>query len=98
MPFLFFGVDVPFSAALLYVPILMVAVTLPLTPIGLGTRDALAVQFFAPYVQAATEAERIAAVAASTMATAVALILLEAALGLLLLRSATRRIQVEPGR
>ena len=98
VPFLMFGVDVPFSAALLYVPILMVAVTLPLTPIGLGTRDALAVQFFAPYVQAATEAERIAAVAASTMATAVALILLEAALGLALLRSATRRIDVGPGR
>jgi len=96
VPFLFFGVDVPLSVALLYVPILMVAVTLPLTPIGLGTRDALAVQFFAPYVQASTEAERVAAVAASTMTTAVALIVLEAGLGLLLLRSATRHIEGGP--
>lgn len=98
VPFLFFGVDVPLSAALVYVPILMVVVTLPLTPLGVGTRDALAATFFARYVDASTEAERIAAVAASTTTFAVALVLLEAALGLALLRSATRRIEVGPGR
>ncbi|MCA9622182.1 MAG: flippase-like domain-containing protein [Myxococcales bacterium] len=94
VPFLFFGVEVPLSAALIYVPVLMVVVTLPLTPLGVGTRDALAATFFAQYVNAPTEAERLAAVAASTTTVAVTLVVLEAALGLVLLRSATRRIEI----
>jgi hypothetical protein len=98
VPFLFFGVDVPFTTALVYVPILMVVVTLPLTPLGVGTRDALAATFFVEFVVAPTEAERLAAVAASTTTMAVALVLLEAALGLALLRAATRKIDVSPGR
>ena len=90
VPFLFFGVDVPLTAALGTIPIIMVAVTLPLTPLGVGTRDALAASFFAGYASGPNEPERLAAVAASTATVAVALVVVEAALGLLLLRKASR--------
>jgi hypothetical protein len=92
LPFWFFGVRVPLTAALIYVPILVVGVTLPVTPLGLGTRDALATAFFERYAEGGTEAERLAAVAASTTATVVALLVVEAALGTLLLRRASRML------
>ncbi|MFO0760344.1 MAG: lysylphosphatidylglycerol synthase domain-containing protein [Byssovorax sp.] len=44
--FLAFGIDIPIRAALAYVPLIMVAVSLPITPQGFGTRDMLAVVFF----------------------------------------------------
>jgi hypothetical protein len=90
VPFLFFGVDIPLPVALGTIPIIMVAVTLPLTPLGVGTRDALAATFFASYASGSSEPERLAAVAASTATFAVALVVVEAALGLALLRRASR--------
>jgi hypothetical protein len=89
LPFWFFGVHVPLSAALTYVPLLMVAVTLPLTPVGLGTRDALAARFFEPYATGA-HAERLGAIAACTTATVGTIILVEVALGLVLSAAAAR--------
>jgi hypothetical protein len=88
LPFRFFGVQIPLSAALTYVPILMVAVTLPVTPQGFGTRDVLAATFFEPFAPGDTHAERLAALAAATTSFGVALTLLEALLGLILLRRA----------
>jgi hypothetical protein len=90
LPFWFFDVRVPFGDALRYVPIVMVAVTLPITPQGFGTRDALAAAFFERYAQAPSEQERLAAVAAATTSTLVALLVCEGVLGLLLLRRAMR--------
>jgi len=92
LPFWFFGVKVPVREAVSYVPILMVAVTLPITPQGFGTRDALAALFFEKFAALPTQEERLAAIAASTTATAVALLVVEAALGLLLLPRATRMV------
>ena len=89
VPFLFFGVDIPLASALAYVPILMVAVTLPLTPAGLGTRDALAATFFEGFVAAATHEERLAAIAAATATTVAAITIIDILLGLLLLPAAT---------
>ncbi|WP_234022843.1 lysylphosphatidylglycerol synthase domain-containing protein [Sorangium cellulosum] len=88
LPFWFFGVRIPVGAALTYIPILMVAVTLPLTPQGFGTRDVLAAALFERFAAGATREERLAAIAASTTAWAVAITLVEAALGLALLRVA----------
>lgn len=88
IPFAFFGVDVPFGSALVYVPILMVGVTLPITPQGLGTRDLLAAMFFERFAQGATHEERLAAIVASTTSWVVAFTLTEALFGLLLLRKA----------
>jgi hypothetical protein len=88
LPFWFFGVDIPFASALVYVPILMVGVTLPITPQGLGTRDLLAVTFFERFAAGATHEARLAAIAAATTSWVIALTLADALLGLVLLRRA----------
>jgi hypothetical protein len=88
LPFSFFGVDIPVVAALTYVPIMMVAVTLPITPQGVGTRALLALTFFARFAPGATPAEQAAAIAAATTSFEVAFTLVEALLGLVLLRRA----------
>jgi hypothetical protein len=88
LPFPFFGVHVPAGPALTYVPILMVAATLPITPQGFGTRDVLAGAFFAAYAPGETQADRLAAIAAATTSFAVAITLMQALLGLVLLRRA----------
>ncbi|MFT3766968.1 MAG: hypothetical protein QM820_15840 [Minicystis sp.] len=88
LPFRFFGVDIPFMSALTYVPILMVGVTLPITPQGVGTRDLIAVTFFEKFAPFPTHEERLAAIAAATTSWVVAFTLTEALFGLLLLRRA----------
>jgi hypothetical protein len=89
MSFRFFGVAIPAGAALAYVPILMVVVTLPLTPQGFGTRDLVAATLFLRFVAGSGEAERRATIAAATASWGVVLTVLEAVMGLLLLRRAT---------
>jgi len=86
LPFWFFGVRIPFAAAAMYVPVVMVAVTLPLTPQGFGTRDVLAATFFERFAPGGSEPERLAALAASTTAWGVSITLVEIVLGLVLLR------------
>jgi hypothetical protein len=88
LPFSFFGVHVPLGTALTYVPIMMVAVTLPITPQGVGTRALLAVAFFSHFAPGSTPAEQAAPIAAATTSFEVAFTLVEALLGLLLLRRA----------
>lgn len=88
LPFRFFGLDIPLQAALTYVPILMVVVTLPITPQGVGTRDLVAFTFFAAYAPGETADEKRAAIVAVTTCSVVAMALAEAAVGLLLLRRA----------
>ncbi|WP_437501829.1 lysylphosphatidylglycerol synthase transmembrane domain-containing protein [Sorangium sp. So ce1099] len=95
LPFGLFGVHIPLGAALTYIPILMVAVTLPLTPQGFGTRDVLAAALFERFAAGATREERLAAVAATTTTWAVALTLVEAALGLALLRGALPHMEAK---
>ena len=93
VPFLFFRVDIPFPSAVAYIPILMVAVTLPITPQGLGTRDLLAAQFFEKFAPGATQEERLASLAASTTSWVVATVLVEALIGLLLMRLAVPKLE-----
>jgi hypothetical protein len=99
LPFRFFEVDIPLGEALPKIPLLMVAVTLPITPAGLGTRDLVAPRLFEAFARGATHEERLAAIAASTLSWAVAITLLEALLGLLLLRRGFggRAAPIEPG-
>ncbi len=49
LPFRLFGVEIPLSDALALVPPMMFIAALPLTPQGVGTRDALAVYLFSGY-------------------------------------------------
>jgi hypothetical protein len=80
--FLFFDVRIPFSHALGSIPVLMVVVTLPITPQGIGTRDVLAAFFYERFAAGATEPQRLSAIAAATATWAVAVTLIDAALGL----------------
>lgn len=95
LSFRFFGVDVPPGAALSYIPILMVVVTLPITPQGFGTRDVVAATLLLPFALGATDDERRAAIAAATASWGAVLTVVEAALGLLLLRRATKLLETE---
>jgi hypothetical protein len=92
IPFRFFGVNIPIEEAIKLVPVLMVAVTLPITPHGVGTRDLLAATFFEAFAAGATHEERLAALAAATTSWAVASTLFEALVGLVLMRKALPRI------
>ncbi len=90
LPFWFFGVKIPFSNALMTIPIVMVVVTLPISPQGLGPRDMLAPFFYLRFAPGATDDARRAALAAATTSWAVAFTLVEILVGVSLLRWAVR--------
>lgn len=90
--FLFFHVDIPLGTAAVYLPILLVAVTLPITPQGAGTRDAIAGVFFASFAPGATEAERAANVAASTATWTISNTIMCIVMGLVCGRIVSRRL------
>ena len=96
LPFFFFGVKIPLSTALVYMPIIMFVVGLPVAPLGLGTRDALVAEFFQDYaVTAQTADERLGVLAASTVAVAVAVAIFGALVGVVMMRYALRLIPRE---
>lgn len=97
LQFAFFGVEIPVGAALSYVPVLMVAVTLPITPQGFGTRDLVAASLFAGFAPGVDEEARRATIAAATLSWGVVLTVLEAGLGLVLIRRATRLLEGRSG-
>ena len=92
VPFLFFDVTIPLSAALTYIPILMVASTLPLTPQGVGTRDVLAAVLFEGFAAGETSEQRLAAIAAATASFAVVITLIEVVIGAILMRLVLPRL------
>ncbi len=94
--FKFFRVDIPVGTAMVYLPILLVAVTLPITPQGAGTRDAIAGVFFASYAQGATDAERTANVAASTATWTITNTIMCILMGLICSRVVSRRLSDLP--
>jgi hypothetical protein len=97
LPFHFFGIAIPLAEALTYVPIIMVAVTLPITPQGFGTRDVLAATFFASrVVDAASPEQCLAVVAAATMTQGVVITLIGLAIGVVLMPRALRFRQSGP--
>jgi hypothetical protein len=77
VPFLFLGVDIPLTHALALIPALMLVVSLPVSPQGIGTRDVFAQQLFVSYASGTFE-ERSAAVAAATLTWACAITLVQA--------------------
>ncbi|MFO0547857.1 MAG: lysylphosphatidylglycerol synthase domain-containing protein [Polyangiaceae bacterium] len=91
--YLFFGVKVPIGVALVYLPIMLVATTLPITPQGFGTRETLAQAFFAAYAAGATDAERLGRLTAATTAWGVAITLSGILLGLVCSQVVSRRLQ-----
>lgn len=99
--FLFFHIDIPLSTALVYMPILLVVVTLPITPQGAGTRDAAAGLFFGMFADGANEGERLANVAAATTSWTVSNTIMAALMGLVgsrLVGKWLRQVDVEDAR
>ncbi len=91
LAFRFFAVDIPFGVASRFVPILMVLVTLPITPQGVGTRDAFVAAVFENFAPGATSGERLARLGAATVSWAVALTLGEVVFGMALMRRVLRQ-------
>jgi Lysylphosphatidylglycerol synthase TM region len=93
LPFSFFGVNIPPREALIYIPILMVVITLPIAPQGMGTRDLFVATYLEAFAPGATHQERLTALAAATTSWLVAFTLVEGLLGLFLLRRALPTIE-----
>ncbi|NUO49063.1 MAG: hypothetical protein HOV80_09430 [Polyangiaceae bacterium] len=90
--FFFFDVNIPAGTALIYLPIVLVATTLPIAPQGFGTREALSVLFFSSFAAGSTEAERNARVAACSTSWGVATTLFAVILGVICGRIVSRRL------
>ena len=71
LPLHWFGVAIPLADALVVVPPVVLVSALPVTPQGVGTRDALAVFLFQKFAAPGIDAE--AQIAAATLSWAVAL-------------------------
>lgn len=98
---LFFRINIPLPTALVYMPILLVVVTLPITPQGAGTRDTAAGVFFGMFAEGSTDSERLANVAAATTTWTVSNTIMCAILGLIGSRFVAkwlRQVDVEEAR
>ncbi len=92
VPFSFFGVKIPLTDALAYIPVVMLVTAIPITPQGVGTRDVVALQILAHYAPG-THDQQVAAIAATTLSWAAALTLVQACLSPLFMRSAQRMLR-----
>ncbi len=84
-PLYAFGVHISWAAALALIPPVMFVSALPITPQGVGTRDALSVYLFAQFVP---QEDGPALVAASTLSWAMALTLVQLLVSPMLMRKA----------
>ena len=81
-----FGIEVPFAAALVQLPVMFLVGALPIAPAGLGTTQAAALTLFSGYASDHTTAAADASVLAYSLSCHVAGIALMAILGLVCLR------------
>jgi len=86
-PFFFFGVEIPLSDAFALMPVLMFVVTLPVSPQGLGTRDALSLALLSGYAHGSS-AERASTLAAATLSWMCALTVIQLLFSPLFMRRA----------
>lgn len=75
-PFWFFGVEIPLTDALAYIPVVMLVAALPITPQGIGTRDVVALELLSRYA-IGDDSQRAATLAAATLTWAGALTLVQ---------------------
>jgi len=91
LPFWFFDVRIPPTAALAYVPVLMVVQALPITPQGVGARDVFAYHYFSHYGPGTIDHQQ-AAVAATTLCFAATIVSMQVLFSLLLMRRALKAL------
>ncbi len=80
-----FGIEAPLSAGLVFIPMVLLVASLPLTPFGLGTMQMTAIHFFAPFARATTLEARKAMVFAYSLGLATLALGLQAVMGLVFL-------------
>jgi hypothetical protein len=81
-----FGIEVPIGVGLVYIPLLLLVATLPLTPFGLGTMQGTAIYFFSRYSREPTAQAREAAVLAYSLSLSALTLALQALMGLVCLK------------
>jgi hypothetical protein len=89
-----FGVQIPLVVALAELPVVYFVAVLPISVQGLGTTQATMVYFFAQYARGDHQAQQAAVLAASLVGSAV-VVIFQAILGLLCLRSRVGRALTE---
>jgi hypothetical protein len=87
IPFFFFGVDIPLRDAFALMPVLMFVVTLPVSPQGLGTRDALSLALLSSYAHGSGP-ERASTLAATTLSWLCALTVIQLLISPMFMRRA----------
>jgi hypothetical protein len=87
IPFRFFGVDIPLADAIVLMPVLMFVVALPVSPQGLGTRDALSLALFSGYAEGGPETQA-SVVAAATLSWLCAITIVQALVSPVFMRRA----------
>jgi uncharacterized membrane protein YbhN (UPF0104 family) len=82
-----FRIHVPVSQAVLCLPMVYFIAVLPISPQGLGTTELMMTTFFAKFAPGASQAEREAAVVASSLATRVVAMAVQSLLGFVCLKN-----------
>jgi hypothetical protein len=86
-----FAIPIPLATALVYLPIILVLVTLPITPQGFGAREAAAITFFSSFAPGDSDAARAGALTAASTAWGVSITLVAVGLGVTCTRLLARR-------
>lgn len=90
--YFFFNVHLPVGTALVYLPIMLMITTLPITPQGFGAREAFAATFFVRYAPGATPEEQVGRLTAATTSWGVSVTLVGILIGLVCDRIVDRRL------
>lgn len=90
--YFFFDVHIPVGTALVYLPIMLMITTLPITPQGFGAREAFAATFFLRFAPGETQAEQIGRLTAATTSWGVSVTLVGVLIGIVCGRIVDRRL------
>jgi hypothetical protein len=82
-----FRIEVPPGQAILCLPMVYFVAVLPISPQGLGTTEFMMITFFAKFAPGSSQAEREAAVVASTFATRAIAMVVQSLIGFVCLRN-----------
>jgi uncharacterized membrane protein YbhN (UPF0104 family) len=86
-----FRIHVPVGQAVLCLPVVYFVAVLPISPQGLGTTELMMTTFFAKFAPGFSQAEREAAVVASSLATRIVAVAVQSLLGFICLRNQLAR-------
>jgi hypothetical protein len=91
-----FGVQVPVSQAILYIPVIYFIAVLPIAVMGLGTTQAALIYFLSGYVPGATPAAAKAALVAASLSSQAVALVIQVMIGAFCMRNQLARNQRQP--